>query len=313
MRISSVRNKQEHFHNFLFYTIIILSIFSISNAQTVDPLSFFPSAVGNVWEYSGGEFEWRGEIYKDSVDNEGLRYIFYKYDDSYSIKPAYKIDSLNSIVYEVPYNPNNPHWLYYKLDADIGDHWIVYIYPENDTLNAYLLAKVTAVYQGYFYNRFTTFKDITYYNLQPDSVITEQSWPDWTITLAAGIGEILQIDEDGTPQVVFSGCIINGDTVGTITSIQDIAINPDNFNLFQNYPNPFNPSTTLRYAVKEEGLVKLIVYSPLGEEVKTLVNEYQKTGTYEVKFTAGDLPSGIYFYKLTSGKSTDTKKLILLK
>jgi len=292
--------------------IIVLVVNSI--AQTVDTLSFFPSAVGNVWEYSGGEFgSGREEIYKDSIDNEGLRYIFYKYDDSYQTKPAYKIDSLNSIVYEVPYNPNNPHWIYYKLDADSGDYWIVYVSPQNDTLNAYKLAKVTAVYQGYFYNRFTTFKDITYYNLQPDSVITEQSWPDWTITLAAGIGEILQIDEDGTPQVVFSGCIINGDTVGTITSIQDIAINPDNFNLFQNYPNPFNPATTLRYAIKEEGKVKLIVYYPLGEEVKTLVNEYQKTGTYEVEFNAGDLPSGIYFYKLTSGKFSTSKKMLLLK
>lgn len=56
-----------------------------------------------------------------------------------------------------------------------------------------------------------------------------------------------------------------------------------------------------------------IVFDLLGREVQTLVNEKPKPGEYGVTFNAGDLPSGVYFYKLTSEDFTDTKKLILLK
>ena len=83
--------------------------------------------------------------------------------------------------------------------------------------------------------------------------------------------------------------------------------------LGQNYPNPFNPTTTIDYSIKSSGLVTLKVYDILGIEVASLVNERQDAGRYFVNFNASNLPSGIYFYSLTSGKYMATKKLILLK
>jgi len=60
--------------------------------------------------------------------------------------------------------------------------------------------------------------------------------------------------------------------------------------------------------------VKLIVFDILGREVETLVNEFQKAGTYEINFDAGKLPSGIYFYTMdVDNKRIDTKKMILIK
>lgn len=93
---------------------------------------------------------------------------------------------------------------------------------------------------------------------------------------------------------------------------------PNNFNLLQNYPNPFNPSTTIKYEVSKIQNIKLVVYDILGKEIATLVNEIQKPGVYEIQFpdnliTINRLPSGVYFYKLTSGDFTETKKMALIK
>jgi hypothetical protein len=85
------------------------------------------------------------------------------------------------------------------------------------------------------------------------------------------------------------------------------------YNLEQNYPNPFNPTTTINYSLKTAGEVTLKVYDILGTEVASLVNERQEEGSYNVEFNASELPSGIYFYTLTSENFMDTKKLILLK
>jgi hypothetical protein len=62
-----------------------------------------------------------------------------------------------------------------------------------------------------------------------------------------------------------------------------------------------------------DGLVKIAVYDVLGKEVKTLVNSFRQAGAYEVKLDAGDLASGVYFYRMTSGSFADLKKLIVLK
>jgi hypothetical protein len=93
---------------------------------------------------------------------------------------------------------------------------------------------------------------------------------------------------------------------------------PDKFSLGQNYPNPFNPVTVIRYSIpsnvkSQTSDVRLIVYNMLGMETKTLVNETQHAGNYEIEFNASDLASGIYFYKLEVGKFSDVKRMVLVK
>ena len=95
---------------------------------------------------------------------------------------------------------------------------------------------------------------------------------------------------------------------------------PDNFSLSQNYPNPFNPVTNIKFKIplchsgeSRNPLVSLKVYDILGKEVKTLVNEILQAGTYSVRFDAGDLPSGVYFYRLKAGDFSETKKMLLIK
>ncbi len=88
---------------------------------------------------------------------------------------------------------------------------------------------------------------------------------------------------------------------------------PRKFALAQNYPNPFNPVTVIRYELAEKGMATLKVYDVLGSEVATLVNEEKSAGEYRVEFSKAGIPSGVYFYILTSGNYTDAKKMLLLK
>jgi photosystem II stability/assembly factor-like uncharacterized protein len=88
---------------------------------------------------------------------------------------------------------------------------------------------------------------------------------------------------------------------------------PSQYSLEQNYPNPFNPSTVIRFQVPSSKFVMLKVYDILGREVRTLVNEELKAGSYETTFDASGLASGIFFYRLVVGGFTETKKLMLLR
>lgn len=88
---------------------------------------------------------------------------------------------------------------------------------------------------------------------------------------------------------------------------------PKKFSLSQNYPNPFNPSTSIKFDIPNSTQVKLVVYNVLGSEVSKLVDDYLVTGSYEVKWDASNVTSGIYFYKLFTDKFTETKKMMLVK
>lgn len=102
----------------------------------------------------------------------------------------------------------------------------------------------------------------------------------------------------------------------SIVSVRPLWEQPATFILKQNYPNPFNPSTRIPFSVQFPGFTSLKVYDVLGREVATLVNENLQPGTYEVVFDASrhvGMPSGVYFYRLTVGNLTVTKRMGLIK
>jgi len=81
----------------------------------------------------------------------------------------------------------------------------------------------------------------------------------------------------------------------------------------ENYPNPFNPVTTIAYQIAKVGNVRLEVYNVKGQKVSELINEQQTAGNHSFTWNAGNMNSGIYFIRLTSGKYTKTNKVVLLK
>ena len=88
---------------------------------------------------------------------------------------------------------------------------------------------------------------------------------------------------------------------------------PSHLELAQNYPNPFNPTTTITFRLPSSAFVRLRVFDLLGREITTLVSEELSPGVYSSQWTADDLPSGTYLYRLEVGDITATKKLVLIK
>jgi subtilisin-like proprotein convertase family protein len=124
---------------------------------------------------------------------------------------------------------------------------------------------------------------------------------------------VLSVNDNATGDtgIIKAWCIVVSFSC-PVGGIQTIEI-PNYYSLSQNYPNPFNPSTTIKFTLPKGDNVKLVIFDALGREVKTLVNEYRSIGVYNVSFDASTLSSGIYFYRLTAGEFTDTKKMLLVK
>ncbi len=120
------------------------------------------------------------------------------------------------------------------------------------------------------------------------------------------------VNTDGTyrPALKWLADYIKNNPTGVEVSTTGV---PSKYQLEQNFPNPFNPATTIRYSITKTSNVTLKVFDMLGREVQTLVNTQQAPGQYSVTLNAQNLGSGVYFYRLSAGTFTETKKLMLLK
>jgi hypothetical protein len=88
---------------------------------------------------------------------------------------------------------------------------------------------------------------------------------------------------------------------------------PGTYSLGQNYPNPFNPSTNIKFSIPQDDFVELALYDIGGKKVQTVINQSMKAGEHQISFDGSSLASGVYFYKLTAGRYTQAKKMILIK
>lgn len=85
----------------------------------------------------------------------------------------------------------------------------------------------------------------------------------------------------------------------------------DNNFLMQNHPNPFTQSTTIEFEITKPAYVSLMVFDQLGKKIASLIHEEKQAGVYKTEFQSNGLPPGIYYYSLSAGKKTQTKKLII--
>ncbi len=120
-------------------------------------------------------------------------------------------------------------------------------------------------------------------------------------------------DGDGASSFVFRNEPTPGATNGIILSAGDNSEIPENVTLYQNYPNPFNPSTTISFGLDKQDKVTLEVFNITGQLVETITSEVFSAGNHSVKFRADNLSSGVYFYRLKTSASTQTKKFTLIK
>ncbi|RKY81781.1 hypothetical protein DRQ07_03165 [candidate division KSB1 bacterium] len=102
------------------------------------------------------------------------------------------------------------------------------------------------------------------------------------------------------------------------TGVVNSSAIPNKFYLYQNFPNPFNSSTEIKYDIAEPSMVRINIYSMMGEKIADLVDSYIQRGSYSVVWngknvSGANVPSGIYFVLIEAGKFTDKKKILLVK
>jgi len=98
-----------------------------------------------------------------------------------------------------------------------------------------------------------------------------------------------------------------------VASTDPETVLPQEATLEQNYPNPFNPTTTIKYTIPRAGFVRLSVFNLLGQILAVVSEGNQGAGTHDVEFKSGDIPSGIYFYRIEAGGFVQTRKMVIAK
>jgi len=148
------------------------------------------------------------------------------------------------------------------------------------------------------------------FNGNPDSLTLNIS-VSGDVPLGTYIDSIRGTESSGPRTHVRTFQIVVGNPQGIHITSTEI---PKIYSLLQNYPNPFNPVTNIKFGLPKTSVVSLKVFDILGREIANLVNnESLQAGSYLFDFDASNLPSGIYYYKLSAGEFSDVKKMVLVK
>ncbi len=174
-------------------------------------------------------------------------------------------------------------------------------------------AKATIVLPAYLSLQDTSLRTIVWDEMQPNAHVDSS----WVVTIDsipaadAFFYSVLVKADSVTPKNIERMLLIKR-PVG-IEDEPNSVLFPEKFAITQNYPNPFNPHTTIRYRLPANSHIRLTVFNALGQKVQELVNSKQRPGVYTVSFDAGDLSSGIYYYRLEAGGEVFVRKMVLLK
>lgn len=151
--------------------------------------------------------------------------------------------------------------------------------------------------------------------VSPDS---NNIWTQYKFKMTQYVGQVVYITFRYWMNTNVDGLWCNIDDIfyGNRSSVGVNAIGtnvPNKFALNQNYPNPFNPTTRIKFDLPKNTTANLVVFNMSGQEVMTLANGEYQAGSYEASFDAKSLPSGTYFYRLTTKDFVETKKMTLVK
>ncbi len=175
------------------------------------------------------------------------------------------------------------------------------------------------IYRAYNINgQYTHFQKVAY---EYSTANNTNSWTDYSVTIthprfatSTHYYRVTSVDLDGVESVTSNEVSTGSNWSNKIAAENQEKTIVYEYSLSNNYPNPFNPSTIIRYSIKEDGIVSLMVKDILGRTVKTLVKKWQPKGNYEIKFdTENKISSGVYFYTLNVNGFTKTRKLIISK
>ncbi len=256
---------------------------------------------------------------------------FYDYVDNtvnqgkWGLLQAHDVIPFDSIASAIgSYQPISVQWFnsacQYVSEAEAnGDLWVApvkditrymkerecYDYNILSVTDTSIKINITDTLNNNIYN-FPLTADIMVPNDWPTVSVFQGAYYDYTSSYSSGGSTIIE-----------TSVIPDGGTItlykGLVSGINDLTQKPGEFRLYQNYPNPFNPATTISFTLPSDGFISLKIYNSLGEEVKTIEQNYLTSGSHNINFDASNLPSGVYYYRLNAGSYSAVKKMILLK
>ncbi|MCX6157435.1 MAG: T9SS type A sorting domain-containing protein [Ignavibacteriae bacterium] len=276
--------------------------------------------------------------------NNGMNWTKTAFNNSYTVAP---IEVIGNYIYVGAYNSSNIPGLYFSTNNGynwtqtslnncyvrgikvIGNNIFAVVYYTNNTGGVY-----RSTNNGINWAATSLIGDVNTIEVGGNNIFAET-----TYNLSSGTGGFYYSTNYGTSWVrnnpnfnsniylnkilfandfIFIGSSSGLDLwrrpLSEIIGIQNISSEiPLKYSLSQNYPNPFNPTTNLKFDVPRAGDVKIVVYDLMGREVQTLVNESLKPGTYEISFDGSLLNSGVYFYMITAGNYSESKRMLLIK
>ncbi len=225
-------------------------------------------------------------------------------------------------------NRDGNYEIYYKRSTDNGVNWSADTRLTNNTANSYAPSIVATTIANHivwedtrngnydiYYKRSTNAGVNWFGDIRLTSDTADSKWA--SVAISGTAVYVVWEDNRNLNWEIYFKCNLSGNP----SKVNNISTEiPSKYSLLQNYPNPFNPITKIIFQIPfcntcygKNPLVTLKVIDILGKEVTVLVNEELNAGTYEITFDGSQLTSGIYFYSMTAGDFTETKKMLLIK
>lgn len=274
-----------------------------------DALQYYPLEIGNYWQYEvtkapfgAIDTTWIGykEVVGDTIMANGNKYFIIEENElitGVNTRPTYyrRLDSTTSNVYQ--YKNNLQEEIVDSLLAKEGDKIFYGFNCTSDSSKMFWGSEIDTKF----------FQDV---------LISSVSYRGYEY--GKGLGEtIRRYDDINLYHIGYKATLIYAkigeEEFGIKTSIKEYNNIPNEFSLSQNYPNPFNPETIINYNLPYSSQVKLVVYDILGNEMVLLVDDNKTAGQYSIELDGSHLSSGVYIYRLISGRASISKKMLLLK
>jgi len=267
------------------------------------------------------------EIYYKRSTDAGVSWgIDTRLTNNTSVSNNSSLSVSGMFVYVAWQDNRDGNWeIYYKSSNNEGTTWGADTRLTSNTSASYSpsilvipVAPAIAVHVVWYDNRDGNFEIYYKYTLDggnlwnPDTRLTNSTndSQDPSVAVSGTAVNVVWCDyRDGNWEIYYKRNP-TGNPAGIINISSEI---PSSYSLQQNYPNPFNQSSIINFQCAIAGNVNLKVYDLLGSEVAVLVNEYLQGGTYQVRFDAKELSSGMYLYRINSSNFSETKKLIIIK
>lgn len=312
-------------------TILIVFLLNLDYAFSQSDstlLSYYPLQIGNYWEYQGeirelddgtSEYSYFSlEVVSDTLMSNGNIYkkLVKKTIPDTSTHQFFfeRQDSVSSNIYRYGFTAldgDQNDFIIDSLSLPVGDYFEGYSRDEFLGSSMDLIAATISHIDSQAATVFEILLPTKHFSA--NNHFTHPDTYEYWLTQGIGLTRGYKGETVWEQHLNLLYAEVEGQTYGEATWVSKEPDTLPSFELHQNYPNPFNPITTISYQLATAGDILLEIYNLRGQLISTLVNEFQTAGSHQIEWDARSLSSGVYLYKIHTGKFVSVKKGVLLK